>query len=194
MKSPPTCANHVVSQSQTLARGESGPREYKPCRCTNVPQIIVICGRSVSPYDHRMYCFLATNFHLLTSAVVSLVQVSTSGDGVISVIFPAKIKSHVHLQGPHNFSAIRKRRVMKRLCLHKGMEEFLKRELATSKLRSLGGSSGGCISNGESYETDSGRVFVKYNTDPKVKINPLTEKGAWSVICGLIFVTGKVDV
>jgi len=116
------------------------------------------------------------------------------GTGLLVLFFPAKIKSHVHLQGPHNFSAIRKRWVMKRLCLHKGMEEFLKRELATSKLRSLGGSSGGCISNGESYETDSGRVFVKYNTDPKVKINPLTEKGAWSVICGLIFVTGKADV
>ena len=49
------------------------------------------------------------------------------------------------------------------------MEEFLKRELATSKLSCLGRSSG-CISNGESYETESGRVFVKCNNDPKVCI------------------------
>ena len=52
--------------------------------------------------------------------------------------------------------------------VHHLMEEFLKRELATSKLRCLGRSSGGCISDGQSYETESGRVFVKYNTDAKV--------------------------
>ena len=47
------------------------------------------------------------------------------------------------------------------------MEEFLKKELSTSNLGYLG-KSGGCISDGKSYETDSGRVFVKYNTDDKV--------------------------
>lgn len=54
--------------------------------------------------------------------------------------------------------------------VQKGMEEFLKRELSTSRLRRLGRSGGGCISDGQSYETDSGKVFVKYNTDSKVKI------------------------
>ena len=51
---------------------------------------------------------------------------------------------------------------------HHLMEAFLKRELATSKLRCLGRSSGGCISDGQSYETESGRVFVKHNIEDKV--------------------------
>ena len=48
------------------------------------------------------------------------------------------------------------------------MEEVLKRELSTVQLVALGRSGGGCISDGQSYQTDSGKVFVKYNTDSKV--------------------------
>ncbi|XP_067860398.1 ketosamine-3-kinase-like [Heptranchias perlo] len=43
------------------------------------------------------------------------------------------------------------------------MESLLKRELNTAVLRELGYAGGGCISQGQSYETDSGRVFVKVN-------------------------------
>ncbi|XP_065191475.1 ketosamine-3-kinase-like isoform X1 [Sycon ciliatum] len=43
------------------------------------------------------------------------------------------------------------------------MEEILKRELGTAKLKSCGSASGGCISNGTSYEADTGKVFVKTN-------------------------------
>lgn len=43
------------------------------------------------------------------------------------------------------------------------MEALLKRELATSVLKSTGHSGGGCISEGQSYDTDTGRVFVKIN-------------------------------
>ncbi|CAI5766251.1 Hypothetical predicted protein [Podarcis lilfordi] len=44
------------------------------------------------------------------------------------------------------------------------MEEALRRELGTSALRPTGHSGGGCISHGESYHTDHGRVFVKSNS------------------------------
>ena len=47
------------------------------------------------------------------------------------------------------------------------MEEFLARELATGKLKPLG-SAGGCVSATQSYETDTGKVFVKSNDDRKV--------------------------
>ncbi|XP_022523786.2 ketosamine-3-kinase isoform X1 [Astyanax mexicanus] len=43
------------------------------------------------------------------------------------------------------------------------MEAQLKRELGTSTLRATGHSGGGCISDGLSYDTDSGRVFAKIN-------------------------------
>ncbi|XP_051572455.1 ketosamine-3-kinase-like [Myxocyprinus asiaticus] len=43
------------------------------------------------------------------------------------------------------------------------METLLKRELGTSVLKSSGHSGGGCISEGQSYDTDTGRVFVKIN-------------------------------
>ena len=57
------------------------------------------------------------------------------------------------------------------------MEEVLKRELCTVELIGLGRSGGGCISDGQSYRTDSGKVFVKYNTDSKVGRS--VGKGAW---------------
>lgn len=48
------------------------------------------------------------------------------------------------------------------------MEEILKRELKTSVLKAFGSSGGGYISQGQGYETDSGRVFVKINHKPQV--------------------------
>lgn len=37
-------------------------------------------------------------------------------------------------------------------------------------VKSLGRCAGGCISDGQSYETDSGQIFVKYNVDKKVGV------------------------
>ncbi|XP_072339242.1 ketosamine-3-kinase isoform X3 [Scyliorhinus torazame] len=48
------------------------------------------------------------------------------------------------------------------------MESLLKRELNTVALKTLGHAAGGCISQGQSYETDSGRVFVKINHKSQV--------------------------
>lgn len=48
------------------------------------------------------------------------------------------------------------------------MEAKLKKELGTSLLKSTGHSGGGCISEGQSYDTDSGRVFVKINHKSEV--------------------------
>ncbi|XP_035417748.1 ketosamine-3-kinase isoform X2 [Cygnus atratus] len=49
------------------------------------------------------------------------------------------------------------------------MEAALKRELGTTVLRATGHSGGGCISQGQSYETDSGRVYVKSNAKPEAR-------------------------
>uniref|UniRef100_A0AC11E1P8 Fructosamine 3 kinase related protein n=1 Tax=Ovis aries TaxID=9940 RepID=A0AC11E1P8_SHEEP len=43
------------------------------------------------------------------------------------------------------------------------MEELLKRELGCGSVKATGHSGGGCISQGQSYDTDKGRVFVKVN-------------------------------
>ncbi|KAL4659229.1 ketosamine-3-kinase-like [Arapaima gigas] len=43
------------------------------------------------------------------------------------------------------------------------MEALLKKELGTSRLKPSGHAGGGCISEGKSYETDDGMVFVKMN-------------------------------
>ncbi|XP_030646045.1 ketosamine-3-kinase [Chanos chanos] len=43
------------------------------------------------------------------------------------------------------------------------MEALLKKELGTSMLKATGHAGGGCISEGQSYDTDNGRVFVKIN-------------------------------
>ena len=48
------------------------------------------------------------------------------------------------------------------------MEEFLRAQLSTSLLKPLGSAAGGCISDGQSYETDSGPVFVKHNSTLQV--------------------------
>lgn len=50
------------------------------------------------------------------------------------------------------------------------MEAKLKRELGTSMLKATGHSGGGCISEGQSYDTDTGRVFVKINHKSEAKL------------------------
>ncbi|CAL9693226.1 unnamed protein product [Knipowitschia caucasica] len=50
------------------------------------------------------------------------------------------------------------------------MEAKLKQELGTSVLKSTGHSGGGCISEGQSYDTDSGRIFVKINHKSEAKL------------------------
>ncbi|NXQ03864.1 KT3K kinase, partial [Vidua macroura] len=49
------------------------------------------------------------------------------------------------------------------------MEDSLKRALGTAVLRSTGHSGGGCISQGRSYDTDRGRVFVKGNCEGEAR-------------------------
>nr|BAG57005.1 unnamed protein product [Homo sapiens] len=53
------------------------------------------------------------------------------------------------------------------------MEELLRRELGCSSVRATGHSGGGCISQGRSYDTDQGRVFVKVN--PKAEARRMFE-------------------
>lgn len=48
------------------------------------------------------------------------------------------------------------------------METVLKRELGYSSVKATGHSGGGCISQGQSYDTDRGRVFVKVNSKAEV--------------------------
>lgn len=49
------------------------------------------------------------------------------------------------------------------------MEQLLRSELRTATLRALGRSGGGCISEGHSYDTDAGPVFVKVNRRAQVR-------------------------
>lgn len=48
------------------------------------------------------------------------------------------------------------------------MEELLRRELGCGFVKATGHSGGGCISQGQSYDTDQGRVFVKVNSKAEV--------------------------
>ncbi|KAJ8251400.1 hypothetical protein GJAV_G00220940 [Gymnothorax javanicus] len=50
------------------------------------------------------------------------------------------------------------------------METLLKKELGTSMLKASGHSGGGCISEGQSYDTDSGRIFVKINRKSQARL------------------------
>lgn len=43
------------------------------------------------------------------------------------------------------------------------MDSILKKELNTSTLKASGRGGGGCISQGTAYDTDTGRIFVKFN-------------------------------
>ncbi|XP_063148644.1 ketosamine-3-kinase-like isoform X1 [Candoia aspera] len=49
------------------------------------------------------------------------------------------------------------------------MEAALRRELGTSVLRPAGHSGGGCISHGESFHTDHGKVYVKRNAKAEAR-------------------------
>ncbi|XP_004404503.1 PREDICTED: ketosamine-3-kinase isoform X2 [Odobenus rosmarus divergens] len=49
------------------------------------------------------------------------------------------------------------------------MEALLKRELGCDLVKATGHSGGGCISQGQSYDTDRGRVFVKVNSKAEAK-------------------------
>ncbi|XP_029456138.1 ketosamine-3-kinase-like [Rhinatrema bivittatum] len=49
------------------------------------------------------------------------------------------------------------------------MEKYLKKKLNTSLLTAVGDALGGCISQGQSYVTDRGRVFVKINHKPEAR-------------------------
>lgn len=48
------------------------------------------------------------------------------------------------------------------------MEQLLHRELGCSTVKAVGLSGGGCISEGQSYSTDSGTVFAKTNHKSQV--------------------------
>lgn len=50
------------------------------------------------------------------------------------------------------------------------MEAKLKKELGTTMLKSAGHAGGGCISEGQSYHTDTGKVFVKINHKSEAKL------------------------
>lgn len=62
------------------------------------------------------------------------------------------------------------------------MEELLKRELDCGSVKATGHSGGGCISQGRSYDTDRGRVFVKVNPKAEVRAAAGGEVGGglWS--------------
>ncbi|CAD7668443.1 unnamed protein product [Nyctereutes procyonoides] len=49
------------------------------------------------------------------------------------------------------------------------MEALLRRELGCDFVRATGHSGGGCISQGQSYDTDRGRVFVKVNSKAEAR-------------------------
>ena len=62
------------------------------------------------------------------------------------------------------------------------LEEILKKELNTTKLHSSGLASGGCINEGQSYDTDYGKVFVKVNANsevPLIEFRDLRCSPAW---------------
>lgn len=63
------------------------------------------------------------------------------------------------------------------------MEAKLKKELGTSMLKFTGHSGGGCISEAQSYDTDSGRVFVKINHKSEVSANVYLLRMQLAVIC-----------
>lgn len=49
------------------------------------------------------------------------------------------------------------------------MEDLLRRQLGLQNLKAIGGlASGGCISNGQSYQTERGKIFVKSNESQEV--------------------------
>lgn len=63
------------------------------------------------------------------------------------------------------------------------MEAKLKKELGTSMLKSTSHPERGCISEGQSYDTDSGRVFVKINHKSEVSTGVYLLRMQLTVIC-----------
>lgn len=64
------------------------------------------------------------------------------------------------------------------------MEALLRRELGCDFVKATGHSGGGCISQGQSYDTDRGRVFVKVNSKAEVRaaVGGAGVGGWWSAI------------
>lgn len=62
------------------------------------------------------------------------------------------------------------------------MEEVIKRELGYSTVKALGSSGGGCISEGQSYSTDSGTVFAKINNKSQARFMFEGEKASLEAI------------
>ena len=50
------------------------------------------------------------------------------------------------------------------------MDDLLKSSLRTASLKRCTHCTGGCISDGYIYETDSGKIFVKKNGSEEVRI------------------------
>ena len=50
------------------------------------------------------------------------------------------------------------------------LEDFLKKELNSEKMKTYGHGGGGCINTGQGYDTDHGRIFVKLNGEGGVSI------------------------
>ena len=48
------------------------------------------------------------------------------------------------------------------------METVLKSTLGVSRARAIGRGGGGCISEGQTYDTDKGKFFVKVNHQSEV--------------------------
>ncbi|XP_068193289.1 ketosamine-3-kinase isoform X2 [Antennarius striatus] len=66
--------------------------------------------------------------------------------------------------------------------LTKSMKAKLKKELGTTVLKSAGQPAGGCISEGQSYHTDTGKVFVKTNHKSEAKLMFDGEKASLEAI------------
>lgn len=62
------------------------------------------------------------------------------------------------------------------------MEALLKRELGCDFVKATGHSGGGCISQGQSYDTDRGRVFVKVNSKAEVRAAVGRARAGWVVV------------
>ncbi|XP_059149641.1 ketosamine-3-kinase-like [Physella acuta] len=50
------------------------------------------------------------------------------------------------------------------------LEDLLKRELGVTSLQRTGEGGGGCISQGTAYETENGKIFVKFNNKDKADL------------------------
>ena len=60
----------------------------------------------------------------------------------------------------------------------KDLEELVKQELGTVTLKNLGFSGGGCINECQSYNTDHGKIFVKFNAKSEVRATEKSTAGS----------------